>query len=303
MLFIFIFRCESRSEYKIPPINFDSEDELTVRCNIRKSVGYLSNALFIVRNLIKKKNNSINSKDKNINLDTKENISLKEDNTNINSIPEWNYLHNNDTKPVNSNSVSNYLVKLEETILVKLSYVHLCLNNTQTTLMISKDLVNNPLRNNLNEQIKILGEIYYLESLCANGYITDALTTILKQDSNVSNKNNNYSDILKGCVFSKNMYISTNNNSNNINADVILMINKASVLSLDGQLDLAYEILNNALKIQPNFVPIIRGLVYIYLRKGEIDPALKLLKLHSKGFIRTKIQYGNTQLDNKINKN
>lgn len=281
---------------------------MSSRCNLRKSVGYFSNALFIVRNLINKKNyTALNNKDKNIHVDIKDNISLKDDG--INSTPDWHYLHSNDTKPVTSNSVSNYLIKLEEKILVKLSYVHLCLNNTQTSLMITKELVNNPLRDNLNEQIKFLGEIYYLESLCANGYITDALTAILKQNSKVTDKNNtSSSEILKGCVFSNSMYITTSNYPNNktksyVNPDVILMINKASVLSLDGQLDLAYDILTKALEIQPNFVPIIRGLVYIYIRKGELEEALKLLKLYSKGDIRTtRIQHNKVKLDNKINK-
>ena len=165
-------------------------------------------------------------------------------------------------------TLSSYV---EETVLVKLMYTHLSLNNPANALMAGDELLK--ANRALKEQTMYLVKLYSTEALCMLGRVDDA-TRMLN-----SNEGSNYS-LFNGCTIPYSWTIGYQIPSHKL-VQVSLLLLQAGIHIAAGRYVTAKKILDGALRVAPRFVPTVKTLVYTLLKLGMPAEAAKVLRGYS----------------------
>jgi len=159
---------------------------------------------------------------------------------------------------------------LEENVMLQLCYVHLCLGDPICALSYAKDLLVQ--HTQMSDRSRFLAQTYCVEALCTLGRPSEAADLMEQQQQIV--------DVdLKQCVLpvawgANGVPLIVNPNM----ARAVSLLNRGSTLALQGRLDEARAHIETSLRLCPKFSPAIRGLMYVYLRRGQSAQALQLLR-------------------------
>ena len=178
---------------------------------------------------------------------------------------------------------------LEELILLKLSFVQVKTNQFEAVVSTCKEIFSMHKSSGVGEQTLFLADLYYLEALCKCGRLDDALRH-LSQAPRVLGEG-----LLRGCyldpTWTSGVNVGTAFGDNALSEarilEVVDLVNTASALLSGHQangydLDTAEAMLERALAINDQFLPTVRGLVYIYLKKGAHSKAVGLIRCNAR---------------------
>lgn len=151
---------------------------------------------------------------------------------------------------------------IEETALLQLCYVHLCLGDPICALGYANEILGK--NGTLQERSRYLAQSYLMEALCALGRVQEASEVANSQRVGVKD--------LSGCSIPASW--STDGVTGNPQqlARAVVLVNRGAVCILQGKLEEAKLRMQAALSECPNFTPAAQGLLYVLLRKGQ-NPA------------------------------
>jgi tetratricopeptide (TPR) repeat protein len=175
------------------------------------------------------------------------------------------------SSPLKVNSINGKLKeshRLRYSVLTKLAYVQLCLSDPKQALDTCMLVLNS---SSANGELKFVSRMYCIEALCLLGHPDEA---IKKLEEDLKDEGLLQGQIPPSWTF-RPLPLSAD-----VLTRLIFQVNYAAALALKGELDGAQKILEIIVEKVPTFVPAFRGLIYVYLRKGNHKSAAKLFDFH-----------------------
>ena len=168
--------------------------------------------------------------------------------------------------------VSHSYESMEVHILLKLSYVHLSMNDHSLALYHAKTVLALSM-SRIDESTRFLAETYSVEAYCALGQV-EAAAAMLDPNSVPSESTLQDCHLDSGFVGDIIPALSVADNTK-----LGILVNRTAVLILQGQLGDAEALLRESRKLCPEHLPLKRNLVYVLLRRGKTQEALQVMSV------------------------